>query len=87
MTVTHIPGDLTEAQEEQRRYLIDQIRLIQREYEKAIEPYRRRLTEIEATRPPGRLILTGDADVDVDELLKDLDARDKARGYGGRASE
>lgn len=81
MTVSHIPGDLTEALDEQRRYLIEQIRLIQREYEKAIEPYRRRLSEIEATRPPGRLILTGDAAVNIDEFLKDLDARDKERAY------
>lgn len=82
MSVTHIPGNLSEGAEEQRRYLIEQIAIIQREYEKAIEPYIKRLVEIEAMRPPGHLILTGENATSFEEILRDSDARDAARRNG-----
>lgn len=87
MSVTHIPGNLSEGTEEQRRYLIEQIAIIQREYEKAIEPYRKRLVEIEAMRPPGRLILTGENVTSFEEILRDAYARDKKRRFGDGGHE
>lgn len=82
MSTRYIPADLPEGAEEQRRYLIEQIAIIQREYEKAIAPYRKRLVEIEYMRAPGRLILTGENATSFDELLREAYARDAKRRYG-----
>lgn len=82
MPIDHVRGDLPPSLEEQRRFLIEQIQLIQRDFEKAIEPYRKRLVEIEAMRPPSRLILTGEDATSFEEILQDIDARDAARRNG-----
>lgn len=82
MPIDHMRGDLPASLEEQRRFLIEQIQLIQRDFEKAIEPYRKRLVEIEAMRPPGRLILTGENATSFEEILRDADARDEKRRFG-----
>lgn len=41
----------------EREYLIDQIRMLQREYEKAAKPYVDRLVQIAACNPTPRMVL------------------------------
>ena len=84
MTIEHIPGNLSQGLEEQRRELIAQIRHIYLEYEKAIEPYRKKLVQIEMMRGPGTLLVTGDdmKNFNFDLACRELDERDAKRKFG-----
>lgn len=56
---------------DEEQYLLEQISAIQREYQKAIEPYTKRLELIYACKPPAPLFIPADALQNLPESIKE----------------
>jgi hypothetical protein len=66
-----IPSTKTGAIMDEEQYLLEQISAIQREYQKAIEPYTKRLALIYACKPPAPLIMPADEFERLSESIKE----------------